>query len=211
MLIHQLDRHQRELAESHADAGYEHVVRFVVTYNRAHGGNRVLAHAQHGCCTYATPEQAQAWISAAQAANTPEQLRSVYGDVDTFQVRAAACWVDHHDPMGCWFDDDGENPALAVAGVAFGVWSKLDASERHGVSFGLFPAQPMVEADARLSWLDDHGRLLAVALMEIAAHTPKGVSLAGLSKVQRAKGRYGSGRSGVRKALHPEASSEDEL
>ncbi len=194
--IEKLDRSQQECFDRTPGA----VVRFVVTYiNR--DGLRALAHAQQGRCTHETPEAAQEWINLATKVNTDEQLRPVYGDTTKLQVRAAACYPGHHDPVGCYFDDDAENPEAYFAGVAFELWSKLDENERAGVRFGMFPAEKFRLAEAKLD-ARDRVRLLSVAVMEIAAHTPKGISLASLSKVQRAKGRYGSGRSGVREALN---------
>jgi len=78
------------------------VTRYVVTHVNK-DGMRTLAHAQQGRCTYATPEEAQAWIDAARA-NTSNNLQSVYPRPDTLEVRPCECWPVHFDPKGVWFD-----------------------------------------------------------------------------------------------------------
>jgi hypothetical protein len=52
------------------------------------------------------------------------------------------------------------------------VWNSMDANERRGVRFGMFPAGKMQTAEAELAadgfTSRDIGRLLSVALTEIA-------------------------------------------
>jgi len=83
------------------------ITRYVVTYvNR--DGMRQLAHAQQGRHTYATADEADAWIRAALANNSRETLESVYGGaagVASLAVRPCACWPGHFDPVGIYFDD----------------------------------------------------------------------------------------------------------
>lgn len=75
--------------------------RYVVTQLGKHG-LRTLAHAAQGRYTYATPEEAQAWIDAAIAANGIERLADLYGL--PIEVRACECWPGHFDPKGVYFE-----------------------------------------------------------------------------------------------------------
>lgn len=76
------------------------VIRYVVTHVNK-DGMRTLAHAMQGRCTYATPEEAQAWIDAATKQNG-ERLKEFYGL--PLEVRPVECYEGHHDPKTCWFD-----------------------------------------------------------------------------------------------------------
>ena len=80
------------------------VTRYVVTMQRP-GDLRQLAHPAQGRATYATPEEAQAWIEGALANNSHDTLRSVYGPLDALQVRPCTCWAGHFDPVGVYFDE----------------------------------------------------------------------------------------------------------
>lgn len=51
-----------------------------------------------------------------------------------------------------------------VAAKAAAIWQVMDRNARHGVRFGLFPAEVMAEAERE----GFDGRLLAIALMECA-------------------------------------------
>lgn len=84
-----------------------HVIRYVVTHILQSGvmrGHRGLTFAQQGRNTYATPEQAQAWIEAARKNNSTSIL-AMYGTPDTLEVRAARCYPGHFDPMDTWFEE----------------------------------------------------------------------------------------------------------
>lgn len=93
------------------------VTRYVVTHvNRE--GMRTLSFAMQGRYTAATRAEAVRDLHNLQTNNTRERLDGVYGEqaFDSFEVRAAECYDDHHDPMTCWFDDDGEEHAQLCAG-----------------------------------------------------------------------------------------------
>jgi hypothetical protein len=77
------------------------VTRYVATH-AGHDGLRTLATAAQGRYTYATPEEAQAWIDAAMKNNSRDVLESVY--VLPLEVRACECWPGHFDPKGIYFD-----------------------------------------------------------------------------------------------------------
>lgn len=59
--------------------------------------------------------------------------------------------------------------------AATSVWNSLDANGRHGIRFGLFPAKAMKQAEVEFGMTEDgtpyrdFGRLLAIALMDIAS------------------------------------------
>lgn len=79
----------------------EPVIRYVPTHiNRE--GMRTLATPCQGRHTYATPEEAQAWIDAVIGANPPEVIARHYGA--PIEVRPCPCWPVHFDPVGIYFD-----------------------------------------------------------------------------------------------------------
>lgn len=79
------------------------VVRYVPTYiNR--DGMRTLMGAAQGRETYATPEEAQAWLDAVTTTNSSTQLAAVFGDRPRFEVRPVECFPHHFDPKTIWFD-----------------------------------------------------------------------------------------------------------
>ena len=65
-------------------------------------------HAAQGRYTYATPEEAQAWIDAVytNGNNSPETLRSIWGENPRGAVRPCTCWAGHFDPLGIYFDTE---------------------------------------------------------------------------------------------------------
>jgi hypothetical protein len=77
------------------------VTRYVVTH-AGRDGLRTLATAAQGRHTYATPEEAQAWIDAAMKNNSRDVLESAY--VLPLEVRACECWPVHFDPKGIYFE-----------------------------------------------------------------------------------------------------------
>ena len=194
MAFLKLDRSQAARAAIETEAGRTFEVRFVVTH-RDGQGNRVLTSAVQGRFTFENEDDAQASVDAIGEHNSIGRLESVFGpSVSEFQVRAVACYPGHHDPLSAFFDSDEENPQQFVAGVALSVWARLDENERTGVRFGLFPAAKTEAGIARLVSspsvrLGDAHRLLSVAIMEKAAHTPKGISLASLGRVAAPKAR----------------------
>lgn len=78
------------------------VTRYVVTHI-GRGGLRTMAHAAQGRNTYATPQEAQAWIDAAMKNNSKERLENLYGL--PLEVRPCQCYTGHFDPVGVYFDD----------------------------------------------------------------------------------------------------------
>lgn len=81
----------------------ETVKRWVITHINK-DGMRTLATAQQGRCTYATKEEAQAWIDAVMSNNSMDTIKSVFGL--PLEPRECDCWAGHFDPVGVWFDDD---------------------------------------------------------------------------------------------------------
>lgn len=173
-----LDKTQRNYAQTRTD----HVVKFAATYVDKKG-QRTLMTAAQGRHMWDTAEEAQAWIDAVIANRDAVTLQSLFGDPSTFQVRAVACYLGHLDPMGVFFDDDGENPSQVVDGVALALWCDFDANERTGVSFGMFPAAKMEAGEKALGKLLGPARVtrtLAVALMDLADAASRNTAAADL-------------------------------
>ena len=82
------------------------VTRYVVTHVER-DGLRTLTFGAQGRWTYETPEEAQERVEAILRGNTPARLAGVFGQqaVGTFAVRPCACWPDHFDPKGIYFDE----------------------------------------------------------------------------------------------------------
>lgn len=81
------------------------MVRYVVTHI-GRDDLRTLAHERSGECTYATPEEAQAWIDAAMRVNSMDKLRSLFGL--PLEVRPVPCWPGHLGPMTIYPEHVGE-------------------------------------------------------------------------------------------------------
>jgi len=80
----------------------EHVTRYVGTYVNSNG-ERTLMSAAQGRHTYASAEEAQAWIDAVTTNNSADTLRQVWGDNPQFEVRPCPCYPGHFDPQTVWF------------------------------------------------------------------------------------------------------------
>jgi hypothetical protein len=78
------------------------IIRYVVTHIDLKTKLRTLAHPCQGRHTYATAEEAQAWIAAAMEANGEKRLRELFGF--PLEVRPVECWPNHFDPKTCWFE-----------------------------------------------------------------------------------------------------------
>ena len=78
-------------------------VRYVATRINS-DGMRQLASAMQGRHTYATPEEAQAWIDAIKANNSPDRLADIWGAEPSLEVRPVVCYPGHFDPTTCYFD-----------------------------------------------------------------------------------------------------------
>ena len=78
------------------------VIRYVATYVHNHGMRTLMTSAQ-GRYTYATADEAQAWIDAVRKNNDQDTLIALWG-ADTFEVRPCECWPGHFDPKGVWFE-----------------------------------------------------------------------------------------------------------
>lgn len=79
------------------------VTRYVATYVNKHG-KRTLVSAAQGRFTYATPEEAQAYIDAVTTNNGSQTIKEVWGENPRFEVRPCPCWPGHFDPQTIWFD-----------------------------------------------------------------------------------------------------------
>jgi len=79
------------------------VTRYVATYVNK-DGMRTLMTAAQGRNTYATAEEAQAWIDAVAKNNRSEIVRDVWGDNPRCEVRPCPCYPNHFDPQTVWFD-----------------------------------------------------------------------------------------------------------
>jgi hypothetical protein len=81
------------------------VIRYVATYiNR--DGMRTMMGAAKGRNTYATAEEAQAWIDAvfSNPYNNAGTLTSLWGTDPRCEVRPCECWPNHFDPKGTYFE-----------------------------------------------------------------------------------------------------------
>lgn len=81
------------------------VTRFVVTYVDQRTGLRTLASACQGRYTYATAEEAGAYMLAMLSNNGPERIANIWGPDPRFEVRPCACYPGHFDPVGIYFDN----------------------------------------------------------------------------------------------------------
>lgn len=81
----------------------ESVTRYVATYVNK-DGERTLMQPAQGRNTYATHDEAQAWIDAVTANNSADTVRSLWGDNPQFAVRPCPCYPGHFDPQTVWFD-----------------------------------------------------------------------------------------------------------
>lgn len=77
------------------------VIRYVVTVPCKDGVGRTLMHPCQGRYTYATQEEAQAWIDGYMANNSQRTLDEFGRDL---QARPCRCYPGHFDPQGVWFD-----------------------------------------------------------------------------------------------------------
>lgn len=79
------------------------VTRYVATYVNQQGARTLMCAAQ-GRNTYATAEEAQAWIDAVTKNNSDDTVRGLWGMDPRFEVRQCPCWPTHFDPKTVWFD-----------------------------------------------------------------------------------------------------------
>jgi len=84
-------------------AAAQPITRYVATYVNAKG-MRTLMTAAWGSNTYATANEAQAWIDAVTENNSADRVREAWGDNPRFEVRPCPCWPGHFDPQTIWFD-----------------------------------------------------------------------------------------------------------
>lgn len=78
-------------------------IRYVATYVKPDGMRTLMAPAQ-GRNTFATEDEAQAWIDAVTNNNSASTIAQVWGDNPQFEVRSCPCWPVHFDPKTVWFD-----------------------------------------------------------------------------------------------------------
>ncbi len=83
------------------------VTRFVGTYVNK-DGERTLMTPSQGRHTYATAEEAQAWVDAVTANNSASTVRQVWGDNPRFEVRPCPCYPVHFDPQNVWFEENSK-------------------------------------------------------------------------------------------------------
>lgn len=81
----------------------ETVTRYMVSLINRDGARVIMGPAQ-GRCTYATPEEAQAYLEAVTANNSTDNLAQVFGkqSLGTFAVSPVECWAGHFDPVGIY-------------------------------------------------------------------------------------------------------------
>jgi hypothetical protein len=65
------------------------------------GSNGWMVHACQGRNTYTTREEAQAWIDAVMANNSPERVSAMFRL--PLSVSVADCYPTHLDPVGCYW------------------------------------------------------------------------------------------------------------
>jgi hypothetical protein len=107
----ELDAQQRQYAETGDEhlanrrAAERHVVRFVATHI-GRDGMRTITGPTNGRYMQPTPGDAQRIVDLIQRQHSREKLVELFGAqvVDTFAVRAVACWPGHHDPIGVYFE-----------------------------------------------------------------------------------------------------------
>ncbi len=88
------------------------VIRYVATRLNA-DGDRVLAVAAQGRNTYATEQEAQAWIDAVKSNNNADSI--AFLRAETLEVRPCECWPGHFDPKGIYFDVDKKYRVEVIA------------------------------------------------------------------------------------------------
>ena len=79
------------------------VVRYVPTYVDK-DGTRTLMRGAGGGETFATREEAQAWLDALQATTSAEAIRSDWGTSPRFDVRPCRCRPDDFAPQDIYFE-----------------------------------------------------------------------------------------------------------
>jgi hypothetical protein len=79
------------------------VTRYVPTYLDK-DGTRVLMRAAEGSATFATREEAQAWLDAILAESSAEQIHADWGVNPRFDVRPCRCSADGFDPQEIYFE-----------------------------------------------------------------------------------------------------------
>lgn len=79
------------------------VTRYVATHINKDGMRELMTAAQ-GRHTFATAEEAQAWLDAVTANNSADTIKQVWGDNPRFEVRPCPCYEGHFDPQTRWFD-----------------------------------------------------------------------------------------------------------
>ena len=84
-------------------------------------GLRTLTREAQGRATFATDEEATAWIVSAIASNPLADLESLFGRqaIGTFEAWPVECWARHFDPVGVYLDEESKAHALTLPlGVA---------------------------------------------------------------------------------------------
>ena len=79
------------------------VIRYVLTYIGA-DGRRTMVEPMQGRYTFATKPEAQGSLDTLLAANSIDQISSIWGAAPRFEVRPVECWPGHFDPKTRWFD-----------------------------------------------------------------------------------------------------------
>lgn len=102
----------------HRDCYPTAVKRYVLTYKAA-DGLRTLVGPQQGRYTHATREQAESFLARFIANNRPAIIER-YGPIESLQVRACACWPEHFDPCGIYFDEHPDDTVEAVPPIPGG-------------------------------------------------------------------------------------------
>lgn len=80
------------------------VIRYVPTYVSKRYNQRTLMRPAQGRATFATAEEAKAWIEAVIGNNHADTIAQIWGANPQFEVRPCPCWPVHFDPKTCWFD-----------------------------------------------------------------------------------------------------------
>jgi hypothetical protein len=79
------------------------VIRYVATYVDK-DGTRTLMLPPQGSGTFATREEAQAWLDALLAESTAETIRSDWGPSPRFDVRPCRCSPSDFTPQEIYFE-----------------------------------------------------------------------------------------------------------
>lgn len=83
------------------------IIRYVISHMNK-DGLRAMTYSHQGRNTKATKKEVETELSHFNKNNSENTLISVFGSqaLETFEVSAIRCYDGHHDPMGCFIEED---------------------------------------------------------------------------------------------------------